>query len=705
MKFSSINKVGVDIGERDGIQAKFNDGRLESMGNNASEALQKIARRMLNDTLNSMTPGMRAIVQSMGGTVEDVVRILDIYKNGITKTKTQIQEFAELAGNLHNTLSHTVAVQGKWRGAFRGRANTYMLMIYSTRQLEKVVDGLNLTTNAGRKAAIALQELAPAIAQLQDAVIQMTGVTSDAIASIMRDAAQSAQTRREAELNASKGMYKLIYDGILNVFLNSVSQGIMNAIITPLASAAVQTANISVAGAATAANTLAAGGATANSALISGGITTANNLHSGGAAFYEYAKDSGNELVDAVLVARGERPNKKTFMDMVNDPVTGELVSRSELNRRNAIRAAARNSMQNVLTAVRDPAFQSLLKEMSTLMGAIGGELFDFRQLYDPANTTIPKPEIEAPKAEVQNNWDEAYRALERAAGIQRDLAREQLNTAEEIIRVSRSAADELRGVNTAVEAVNFAAAQSSVQQALTVLRSTGHLPDADSYTKAVDALRSGVKSRDYVSAFARDREALGIAATLSEIATLAEPQKTAAERQLEYLDGLLKTAQEQLDALRGNAVVGNLTLQAALDYWRRETGKTLPGFAAGGYTGHGGRLEPAGIVHRGEVVFSQSDVARLGGLDVVERIRRGLPGYADGGAVAVPVMPAPTGSADTRQLAEDLRAMREELARLEDMTAQLSAIAASSNRTTRILERVTRGGDVMVTATEEAQP
>lgn len=58
-------------------------------------------------------------------------------------------------------------------------------------------------------------------------------------------------------------------------------------------------------------------------------------------------------------------------------------------------------------------------------------------------------------------------------------------------------------------------------------------------------------------------------------------------------------------------------------------------GFASGGYTGPGGKYEPAGIVHRGEVVFSQEDVAAHGGVAAVEAMRtRKIPGYAMGGAV-----------------------------------------------------------------------
>ena len=47
-------------------------------------------------------------------------------------------------------------------------------------------------------------------------------------------------------------------------------------------------------------------------------------------------------------------------------------------------------------------------------------------------------------------------------------------------------------------------------------------------------------------------------------------------------------------------------------------------GFSVGGYTGAGGVHEAAGVVHKGEVVFSQRDVAKFGGWQAVEAIRRG---------------------------------------------------------------------------------
>ncbi|MGV1790993.1 hypothetical protein [Rhizobium sp. A37_96] len=80
-------------------------------------------------------------------------------------------------------------------------------------------------------------------------------------------------------------------------------------------------------------------------------------------------------------------------------------------------------------------------------------------------------------------------------------------------------------------------------------------------------------------------------------------------------------------------------------------------GFDGGGYTGAGGKYEPAGTVHRGEVVWSQEDIARWGGVDTVERMRlgrpqyRGMPryGYADGGIVGAPPRRSTIGDATER--------------------------------------------------------
>lgn len=62
----------------------------------------------------------------------------------------------------------------------------------------------------------------------------------------------------------------------------------------------------------------------------------------------------------------------------------------------------------------------------------------------------------------------------------------------------------------------------------------------------------------------------------------------------------------------------------------------SMGSFATGGFTGIGGKFDPAGIVHKGEVVWSQEDIKRWGGVNVVEAMRTSQPpkGYSDGGLV-----------------------------------------------------------------------
>lgn len=59
-------------------------------------------------------------------------------------------------------------------------------------------------------------------------------------------------------------------------------------------------------------------------------------------------------------------------------------------------------------------------------------------------------------------------------------------------------------------------------------------------------------------------------------------------------------------------------------------------GYANGGYTGHGGKYDPAGIVHKGEGVLTQEEIKALGGPQGFEDLRKSIRrGYATGGLVA----------------------------------------------------------------------
>jgi len=65
------------------------------------------------------------------------------------------------------------------------------------------------------------------------------------------------------------------------------------------------------------------------------------------------------------------------------------------------------------------------------------------------------------------------------------------------------------------------------------------------------------------------------------------------------------------------------------------------PGFAEGGYTGDGGKYQPAGVVHAGEFVMNKEATSRIG----VGTLYRMMRGYADGGYVGSSAMPTGSGS------------------------------------------------------------
>ncbi|AGG89933.1 phage tail length tape measure family protein [Rhodanobacter denitrificans] len=74
----------------------------------------------------------------------------------------------------------------------------------------------------------------------------------------------------------------------------------------------------------------------------------------------------------------------------------------------------------------------------------------------------------------------------------------------------------------------------------------------------------------------------------------------------------------------------------------------SVGGFAEGGYTGHGGKYEVAGVVHRGEGVLTQKEVNALGGPSGFYALRHAIAyGYAEGGYVNAlrdaPRLPATT--------------------------------------------------------------
>lgn len=125
-------------------------------------------------------------------------------------------------------------------------------------------------------------------------------------------------------------------------------------------------------------------------------------------------------------------------------------------------------------------------------------------------------------------------------------------------------------------------------------------------------------------------------------------------------LDGMLKGFLKTLQRMAAEAAASQifqLIGSAASSYtgqgagWVNAIGSILSnGKSEGGYTGPGGKYEPAGIVHRGEVVWSQADVKAVGGPKRANAMRP-TAGYANGGIVGGGASASPNNASPTFEI------------------------------------------------------
>lgn len=170
---------------------------------------------------------------------------------------------------------------------------------------------------------------------------------------------------------------------------------------------------------------------------------------------------------------------------------------------------------------------------------------------------------------------------------------------------------------------------------------------------KGVTDLESIKLSSDQVAAI--DAVSSAYAQQADALRRVEDAQHRAESAAQEFYDtfksgmiGAITGAESFQDALSGIlSRLSEMVLNSAFDALTRgatDSGGWLTGlfkgFSGGGYTGPGGKNVPAGVVHKGEVVFSQADVRRHGGVGAVEAMRRGLRGYAGGGPVDLTAMP-----------------------------------------------------------------
>lgn len=228
--------------------------------------------------------------------------------------------------------------------------------------------------------------------------------------------------------------------------------------------------------------------------------------------------------------------------------------------------------------------------------------------------------------------------ARERALGLDQINAQKaayEIETA--TIGMTTGAAETYRAVQTKI---NEAIRNGTPLTAEYVAEIQRHAEAMGSAAQRVEDLRFGFDSfrgifSDFTSALRSSNSEVGMMARMLEAA-----QRAAMNFLNKVTDKLVDMAAQQLwQAAFGGSGGGGTNFLSLMGMNSTGVGLHTPGgysaafpmpFAAGGYTGRGSKYEPAGVVHRGEYVFSQEAVSRIG----VPKLQQMHRGYASGGFV-----------------------------------------------------------------------
>lgn len=197
--------------------------------------------------------------------------------------------------------------------------------------------------------------------------------------------------------------------------------------------------------------------------------------------------------------------------------------------------------------------------------------------------------------------------------------------------------------LNPLIEDYGFAVEKLNVQQELQTAATAAGLELTPALKASIDELATGyanasveaarlAESQDQLKQISDDFNDAGKSAIKGFISDLREG-KSAADALSNAMNAVLdKVIDIGLNMLLGGFGGGSGGLFGGIG--------RLFGFAGGGYTGNGGRNEPAGVVHKGEYVFTKAQTARLGVGNLAALAR----GYANGGYVGAPGPVSPTG-------------------------------------------------------------
>lgn len=565
-----------------------------------------------------------------------------------------------------------------------------------------------------------------------DEAMASAGISAEGLGSIIRDAMLGRISGEEAGQALSDQILDGIYNTIASGYANQIGAMIIEQIVQPMFVSIMQTGTIS---------------ATVSQASIDATINTAMAAVN---AFKQILDDPRFQAAMQQLSGAMSQIGK------VAGSSAGSIRTRTSSmsylnNRANEAAEAAKKRAEERL---------SLEKELLGILGDTN-KLREIELRDIDASNRALKKQIWAIE-DAKKGVEDAMSTLERSIEKRKEQLQEELDLATEARDMAKDVFDTLKDsiediLGTSAKAMRVDEARKLISQAI----STGILPDADKLSGAIDVLKDKVENDKYGSRADQKRASLRLANELKLLQGVAEPQLTEAEKQVKaleeqitQLDKQLEYAQQQVDALFG---IDSSVLEVAIAVDRLNTamtgyksqinigagmvgsGKTIPGtyrpvlppdsptaqWTADGYWKNNLDLRNMYNANSASILsqygsrdaylqwhyenFGQAEGRKfknggsyLGGLAMVGENGPELINFREPGMVYT--------AAQTRNLLDTNGMSEEEVALLRELVTEIKmmryetqATAMHTNKTYRILDRVTKSGQAV--QTQEVPP
>ncbi|URX63251.1 phage tail length tape measure family protein [Luteibacter anthropi] len=331
-----------------------------------------------------------------------------------------------------------------------------------------------------------------------------------------------------------------------------------------------------------------------------------------------------------------------------------------------------RQAWETLREALRTPSevkVETAIDQIKQLNAFLANGTINAQQYHDALqrvgqNSVVAAPKYQGVDAVVGGPAGELGKSFKAAQDL--ETWHTQQLAANEAFRQQDTANEEVYQARKAEIAQQYAEQTAAITQAQQQLALAAA---SDGFANLADIAKSayGEQSAQYRALFALSKAFAIAQAAISLGVNVAKASESGFPANIGFIAGAIAQGVQIASIIAGATFSGGGSSSGS-----SSSGK---GYAEGGYTGPGGKFQPAGIVHAGEGVLNQQEVGALGGPGGFFALRHAIaagtlqmPGYADGGYVN-PIGDAPRVAAPSSSVA-----------RLPDGTEASAAPAVHNN-------------------------